>query len=253
MNEMQRRMGSLLEAAGAAPARRLTRKVLRDDVYDELLERLISGTYPSGTSLSIEGVARELGVSPTPVREALAQLEHTGLVSRAALKGYRVAPPLSERQMAELIEARTVVELAAVERAAERAAELLPALQVAHERHEAIAKVLVGASRTPSTADMRAYFDADWEFHALIMEASDNRYLRQMLEGLGVHVHRLRQMVGLGVSDAETALLEHARVLEALSGGDAASAVAAMRDHLEGVKARAVADVGESSASSPPS
>src|SRR5690625_2725032 len=132
---MQRSIGSQLsQAARPGPERRLDRKVLRDDVYDELLERLLGGQYPSGTSLSIDGVARELGVSPTPVREALAQLEHTGLVSRAALRGYRVAPPLSERQMAELVEARAVVELAAVERAAERTAELLPALQAAHER-----------------------------------------------------------------------------------------------------------------------
>ena len=68
---------------------RLTRKVLRDDVHDALLQMLLRGRFAPGESLSIDHVARQLGVSPTPVREALVELEHTGLVTRAALRGFR--------------------------------------------------------------------------------------------------------------------------------------------------------------------
>lgn len=231
------RRSTVEEASGPATSRPITRKVLRDDVYDELLERLLDGEYPPGTALSIDRLARELGVSPTPVREALVQLEHTGLVSRAALKGYRVAAPLSAAQMAELIDARSIVEVAAMERAAEHADELVPTLRAAHDHHATVVASLGPAGA--SARGMRAYFDADWQFHLLIVEASGNRYLGQMLEGLGAHVHRLRQSVGAGVSDAQHALAEHAAILEALAAGDEKGAVAAMRDHLAAVKTRA--------------
>ncbi|WP_309080680.1 GntR family transcriptional regulator [Zhihengliuella sp.] len=223
----------------------LSRKILRDDVYDTLLEMLLDSRIKAGSSLSIDALARQLGVSPTPVREALVQLEHTGLVSRAALKGYRVAPPLSPEQMAELVDARMVVELAAIERAAGRAAEVVPALRAAHARHAGVIAemgALGDDSAHHTAASMRRYFDADWGFHTVIMQSSGNRYLLQMLEGLGTHVHRLRQAVGHGVSDASTALHEHAEILYALESERPQDAVEAMRRHLQGVRCRAVAD-----------
>lgn len=227
---------------GKAP---LSRKILRDDVHAALLEMLLDSELAPGAPLSIDGLARELGVSPTPVREALVELEHTGLVSRAALKGYRVAPPLSPEQMAELVDARIVVELAAVERAAAHAETLVPQLRAAHARHAGVIaelSVLADQPASRTAATMRRYFDADWGFHVVIMQASRNRYLLQMLEGLGTHVHRLRQAVGHGISDGETALHEHAEILYAFESGGAPAAVEAMRRHLEGVRSRAVSE-----------
>lgn len=99
-----------------APGARLQRKVLRDDVYDAILELLMSGEITPGTSLGIDPLARRLGVSPTPVREAMVQLEGTGLVERTALRGYRVADPLTAAQLAEIIDARVILETGAIER-----------------------------------------------------------------------------------------------------------------------------------------
>ncbi|OSM43124.1 GntR family transcriptional regulator [Nesterenkonia sp. PF2B19] len=117
------------------PGARVARRALRDEVYSALFDRILDGSAPAGSSMSIDALARELDVSPTPVREALVQLEHTGLVTRVALKGYRVAPQLSGQQLRELFEMRMIVEMAAVERAAERAAALTPVLRAAHDRH----------------------------------------------------------------------------------------------------------------------
>ena len=78
---------------------------------------LTSGRLEPDAPLGIDRLAHDLGVSPTPVREALARLEHTGLVVRRANRGYRVAPPMSSEQVAELVDARVVLECAAVERA----------------------------------------------------------------------------------------------------------------------------------------
>ena len=69
----------------------MERRGLRDAVYDRILDQLLRGETEAGGRLSIETLARELSVSATPVREALVQLERTGLVTREALRGYRVA------------------------------------------------------------------------------------------------------------------------------------------------------------------
>ncbi|MEJ5888812.1 GntR family transcriptional regulator [Pseudokineococcus marinus] len=222
----------------------LRRQLLRDEVYDALLDMLLEQRLAPGGSLSIDGLARELGVSPTPVREALVFLEHTGLVVRTALKGYAVAPHPSADQLEELVDARAVLETEALRRAAGRA-ELLPPLRAAHTAHLAAATAMVAAwtpEAPPPAAVMRQYFEADWAFHLTIAEASGNRYLRDMLQGLGAHLHRLVQSAGRGVTDWQAALEEHGRVLADLERGDADAAVRAMADHLAGVRRRAVAD-----------
>jgi len=92
--------------AVARPGFPVSRQVLADHVYEALLEWLMDGRLEPGAAVSIDGMARELDVSPTPVREALARLEHTGMVRRVALKGYRVAPVFTREDFAELMEAR---------------------------------------------------------------------------------------------------------------------------------------------------
>jgi DNA-binding GntR family transcriptional regulator len=219
----------------------VTRRALRDSVYEVLLERVMDGSSPAGSSLNIDSLARQLGVSPTPVREALAQMEHTGLVSREALKGYRVADPLSDAQMEELVDARAAVELAAVEKAVARHADLLADLRVAHAHHVLSAHHITQLRRggpQPSFADLREYFAADWSFHLVIMRGSGNRYLLQMAESLSAHVHRLRQSIDHDVFDVDQAVAEHAAILTAFESGDAAAPVAAMRTHLAGVARR---------------
>lgn len=235
-----------VSTSGGAP--RLERRALRDSVYDLVLDMLLDGTLQPDDNLSIDGLARELGVSPTPIREALVHLEHTGLVTRTALRGYRVAPPFNPQQIGQLVDARAVLELGALEHALERRDSLAPALQRAHELHRQVIdeleslteESLVGDTRL---ASYRRYFDADWGFHLVIMRHADNPFIVQMAESLGAHVHRLRQSVGVGLTDAEDASAEHARIVEGILSGAPAKAVKrAMRDHLEAVRERSIAD-----------
>ena len=102
-------------------ASRPVRQVLTDHVYDTLLEMLMDGRFQPSEALSIDGLARELDVSATPVREAFARLEVTGLVIRAALRGYRVAPLPSTAELTELMDARLIIEPVNALRACERA------------------------------------------------------------------------------------------------------------------------------------
>ncbi len=86
------------------------RQVLADHVYDELMESLVDGRLEAGAPLNIDALSRELEVSQTPIREALARLEATGLVHRLALKGYRVAPLFTPEDLAHLTDARLLIE-----------------------------------------------------------------------------------------------------------------------------------------------
>jgi len=91
------------------------RRMLVDHVYDALLEDLMDGWLAAGSAISIERTGRHLDVSATAVREALARLEATGLIRRTALRGYRVTPPLSPEELADLMHARQVIEAANTE------------------------------------------------------------------------------------------------------------------------------------------
>lgn len=226
--------------------RAVARRALRDNVHDMLLEKILDGSAPAGGSLSIDALARELEVSPTPIREALAQLEHTGLVSRVALKGYRVAPLMSQTELEELFDMRMVLELAAAERAAPSAATLLPDLRRAHTEHrlaaETVQELRQHGTEPHGFADLRAYFEADWGFHLAFFRASGNRFLLRTCESLGSHVQRLRQTANRGVLDMEEALEEHGRILTAFETGGTDDVVHAVREHLQAVTRRATAD-----------
>lgn len=153
-------------------ASRPVRQVLTDHVYDTLLEMLMDGRYRPSESLSIDGLARELDVSATPVREALARLEVTGLVVRAALRGYRVAPLPTTAELGELMDARLTIEPVNAARACER---VTPELIEALDRSISDLRT---APRGPEFAGYRDYWQADMRFHELIAEGAGNRFLR---------------------------------------------------------------------------
>ena len=222
----------------------LGRRVLRDDVYDSILDMLLRTDPVPGTRLSIDTIARQLGVSPTPVREAFVDLERTGLVTREALKGYRVAPPISAEHLVQLFEAREMLEATAVRLAAPFAEALLPDLRAAQERHRLAGEAVIESlDRGDHDVTLAAdYFARDSDFHGVIFDHSGNRYLRDMSAGLGAQLHRLRQSVHRGVTDVREAIAEHTAIIDAFSTRDAAAAVDAMTTHIRAVRARALHD-----------
>lgn len=208
-------------------------RALPDTVYEQLLDLLTWGELPPDSSLPIDGLAAQLGVSPTPVREALARLEATGLVKRKARRGYRVAAPMSQAQMHELVDARMVLEVGAVERAMRNPDELLPDLEAAFERHKQAANRVLHLSESDNERDaMRQYFADDWCFHEAVLSHCGNRYIVHAVDSLSFRVHRMRQTIGSGISDADDALAEHKNVLDAVRAKDVDAAVAAMKEHL---------------------
>lgn len=220
------------------------RRGLRDHVYDNLLELLLRGDVPPGTRLPIEALARELGVSPTPVREALVHLERTDLVTREAQKGYRMAPPLGREQLAELFGAREMLERTAARLAAPNAERLLPELREAQEAHRLAGEAVIGSLGEGRTdvALSADYFARDRQFHDVVLAHSGNRYLLRMSADLGALLHRLRVSVHRGVNDVREAIAEHAAVVEAFAGPAPLTAEQAMAAHIDNVRTRALRD-----------
>lgn len=223
----------------------VNRQVLADHVYAEILESLMDGRLRPGDSVSIDGTARDLEVSPTPVREALARLEHTGLVQRVALKGYRVAPVASAEDIAQLMEARLVIEPVNTRLTGERMTE-----QTMAELEQSI-RDLETAPRGPSFSEFRDYFDADERFHRLIAENAGNPFLLAAYNALGGQVQRFRLFSGVGITDANHAISEHHAIFDALRAGDSEGAAAKMAEHVSNVRARAMADAPHSPAGTP--
>ncbi|WIY82848.1 GntR family transcriptional regulator [Propionimicrobium sp. PCR01-08-3] len=229
--------------------RTLQRKVLRDTVYESLVSMLMSGSLAPETPLSIDGLAAELGVSPTPVREALVHMERTGLVTRAPLRGYRVAPPLTPDQIGQLCDTRLILEPGALILAFKRVDELGPALAKAHTKHEKSAKAVAGIVPDKTTMNAyRDYMDADWAFHNTIFRFTDNVYLQNTADQLPAHLHRLRQSVRRGINDSELAVSEHAAVLAAVEAHDLETARQALYDHISNVKDRSLRDESDPAA-----
>lgn len=220
---------------GRPAGRAVNRQVLADHVYEELLSSLMDGRMEPGAAVSIDGMARELDVSPTPVREALARLEHTGMVRRVALKGYRVAPVFTQEDFAELMEARLAIEPVNARLACAR---LTP--DGLAKLDEAVEDLKM-APRGPSFSEFKDYLEADERFHHLIAQLTGNQFMVAAYVALGGQVQRFRLFGGVGITDAELAIAEHQSVLTALSTGDPEKAAAAMADHIRKVRGRTLA------------
>ncbi len=232
----------------------VSRRVLRDSVYDALLDMLLDGRLPAGRPLSIERLAKTLNVSPTPVREALAELEHTSLVTRAALRGYTVAAPLDKSQMSELLAARGVIEVAAIRSAVPLDEDVLAELRAVHARHALAAENLLSVAKDDAPgrlAAVRTYSEADWDFHLILLRHCGNRYLHDFASSLSPHLHRLRQMTSNGREDVMEARHEHSVILAAVESGESGAAARAMADHLSAVSKRALDDLATAAETRP--
>ncbi|WP_180899691.1 GntR family transcriptional regulator [Martelella soudanensis] len=217
---------------------------MTEHVYHALLQMLVQGVLKRGSVLRIDLLAKTLDVSPTPVREALARLATTGLVQHEARRGYTIAPPLDRKQLAELMDARRLIEVAAIGRACENGcaaflADLEKALDTQRKAVEAY------QSQKDEGGEDLAWqvMVADLRFHHTIFENTGNRFIRVMSQALSAQLHRIRQSAQAGISDDRNALEEHEEILAALRTGDRAVAERAMEKHINNVERRSELDL----------
>jgi DNA-binding GntR family transcriptional regulator len=199
----------------------LTRVVLREQVKEILLERILAGEYAPGERLVETRIAQELGTSQAPVREALRELEQLRLVESAPYRGAWVRD-VSPAELAEIYPVRAALEEVAAREAAVRL----------EGRTAALEAELAAMRRAADEGDLRAIVEHDVRFHRLIVEASGNRTLLEVWRALRVESRTAITALATRIDPHELAD-KHEPVLRALADRDPERAGAVLRAHIE--------------------
>ena len=179
---------------------------LREIVYEELKLLIVKGKIKPGMRLMEEELAEDMGVSRTPIREAIRKLEKEGLITIEPRRGAYVSQ-LSKQDMVEILEVRQNVEGFAAELAAKRITpeEKMKLREIAEEYEIAVSK-----------NDMAAMIKADTAFHHVIVVATRNKILIQMVEQLQELVLRFRYLYYDNFKRSEKMTAEHKMIYQAI-------------------------------------
>lgn len=194
-------------------------------IYDILHQRLMSQEIKLGDRIAVDSLVREFGVSQTPIRDALSQLEAQGLVVKIHLVGYRAAPSLSEKEFNDLYELRLLLEPSG---AAKAAANIDPEhMGIVQAQHDEIVEIVAQADR----AAFNRVSALDAELHAKIAFASGNRFFYETVDRQRLHAHLYR--LGYHGRWLHGVVAEHRSIVEAIARRDPDAAADAMRHHIE--------------------
>lgn len=211
-------------ASLAAVGRVRTRERASDRVYDELLSAIRDMRIPPGASLSETDLAEQLQVSRTPLREAIARLVETGLVSVVPQVGTRVEPiRLREVEQARFV--RESLEVAAVAEACAK-----PERDVARLR-----SLLVAQKRSLRDRDVDGFFAADEALHEQIFQLSGYPGAWQTMQPMKLHLERIRRLSLPDPKTVRALIAEHTAIVDAVEKGDAAQAGALVGKHARRV------------------
>ena len=199
----------------------LTRTMLRDQIKELLLARILEGEYAPGQRIVEMQVANEFGVSQAPVREALRELEALRLIVSEPHRGARVRK-VTNRELAEVYPVRAALEEEAARAAAVRLAGDVAGLEAEY------AAMREAADRD----DAHALVAHDVRFHRIIVEASGNQTLLDLWASLRVEARTVISMVK-DHSDLHEIAEMHRPLIEAFRGGDRARCRRAVRRHIE--------------------
>jgi DNA-binding GntR family transcriptional regulator len=184
---------------------------------------ILSAVYPAGAVITEAALAHELGLSRTPVREALLKLEVEGLVTLRPSRG-AVVNTFSMHDVEDVLEARVLVENHTAARSFEHRAVLLPLVEADHA-------AMIRSCREHDTA---AFTDADRLFHEHIVDAAGNTVLSSIYRTLRERQTLFTSVIVRGRADRmQSAIDEHEKILEALRGDDADAFCAVVNEHLQ--------------------
>ncbi len=204
------------------PDLQISRSPLSDQIKDRLLQQIMAGDYSPGSRIVETRVARELGTSQAPVREALRDLEALGVIEISAFRGARVRHP----SKAELLEAYGI--RAELESLGARLA--LPLMSDAD--FEELQGYVADMERAADAGDTHAEAVADVAFHARVIQISNNHTLERIWRHLEPLSRTYITLLVPGANRRHIANL-HAPILDALRGGDPEQASAAYHTHFE--------------------
>ncbi len=212
-------------AAKAARDQEVERRPsLVDDAYAALKQAIQDSSFPPGYQASEQEIALRLGMSRTPVHEAVIRLQEDGLVRVLSRRGVLICA-LAPEDMREIYEVIVAVE--------GRAAELLASLP--DSEREAVASELAACTETMAQAwqagDLPAWGQADARFHRAIVERAGNRRMTRIIQTITDQSHRARMLTLKLRRELGASVAEHRAIIDAIRVGDAAAAQSRVHDH----------------------
>lgn len=194
---------------------------LRQQVLQQVRAEIISGQSQPGTMYSVPSLAASLGVSTTPVREALLELSRNGLVEPMRNRGFKVVEPTLQ-DLNNLFDLREVLELHAAVLVARMPEKDLSSLkgwadEIARAVHE---------------EDVRLYLEADRSYHRDLVAAAGNDLLTETVMGLRDKMRLYGIGSRAGLERQHASIPEHYRIIELVTAGDEAAVTALLRSHV---------------------
>lgn len=196
---------------------------LRDVVFNTLRQAILKGELKPGERLMEIALAERLGVSRTPIREAMRKLELEGLVVMIPRRGAQVAN-ITEKDLNDVLEVRLALENMAIEKACNRMTEdQTDKLWIAAREFE----------KTMTEGNLVRLAEADVEFHEIIYQASDNRRLNQVLNNLREQIYRYRVEYLKDEETRNVLVKEHEELYHAIKERDVSRALEISSKHIE--------------------
>lgn len=196
---------------------------LRDVVFNTLRQAILTGELKPGERLLEIHLANRLGVSRTPIREAIRMLELEGLVTMIPRRGAEVAQ-ITEKSMSDVLEVRRAMDALCAELACER---------ITEEELERLREACERFAQTIKTKDVKKIAQADVELHDIILQATGNSRLIQLVNNLSEQMYRYRFEYIKDLSRHENLVEEHRIIYESLLNRDKIQAAQAARTHID--------------------
>lgn len=200
-----------------------SRSSLLTAAYDHVRTAVVEGMMPPGARVTVRPLAEQLGMSPTPIKAALATLEHEGFLVSIPHRGYFV-PEVDVGDLLEIYELREAVDGMAARRAA--------AATDHADLADRLDQLLTEQRQVVAAGDLRAYGELDVRFHHLIWEGSGNLRLLAIAENLISQMRLGNRMSARAPGRLPDALYEHEAILVAIRRGDSRSAERLLRRHV---------------------
>lgn len=203
---------------------------LADIAYTALVNAIVNQDFEPGLQLSIDGLARQLSMSNTPVREALMRAHGERLIQQRTNHGFIVSDFLTPEELHHMFELRHMLET--------------HALASSEFDNDAIHELNSLVEQMANTSDGEVYNDykdylmLDHHFHHFLVKLGGNSFILKAWEDLHVHLHLSRLYTGIGLFDGQNSLEEHRTIVRALERQNTDEAVELLSDHIRDVEHR---------------
>lgn len=199
---------------------------IRKKVYHHIREKILKGEIPPRERLIETRLAREIGTSRTPVREALHSLELEKLIKSIPRVGY-IVESMDQQDLEQICEIRNVIEALGARWAIEKAQKKLA---------KDLTKNVARQERALAAHDPGGYVELDAQFHEIIAKSSGSDRLLELVQTLRRHMLRYRMHVVYAMDTALRSIEGHKAILKAVQEGNSEAAVEALQHHLRQAK-----------------